>query len=248
MKKLSKLGTLLSDIKKDNSGLALVEFAVSLPFFMGLTIGGFEMSNFAYTVMRLNQLTINTADSAARMGEGGQLSSKIITERQINDVFAGTIREGERILLGGQHIYKDPGTGDVTLRGNARIILTSYEPVAAYNPASPRYRIRWQRCVGMANFYSSNYGTKATVTNASTGIGPAGEQVAPPEDSAIMFVETQYYFQPEILNGFTKLTDGTIRQTAAMIVRDKREFNPTPTANYPEGIKNDENVNVSSCT
>jgi Flp pilus assembly protein TadG len=248
MKKQSKFGSFLRELKADNSGLALVEFAVSLPFFMGLTIGGFEVANFSYTVMRLNQLTINTADSAARMGEGDRLAAKTITEQQINDVFAGTIREGERILLGGQHAYADPSTGDVTLRGNARIILTSYEPVAAFNPATPRYRIRWQRCVGLASFYASNYGTAATVTNASTGIGPVGKRVAPPADAAIMFVETQYYFQPEILNGFTKLSDGTIRQTAAMIVRDRREFNPTPTASFPEGIKNPTNVNVSSCT
>ncbi len=247
MKQRSKIRTLLSDLKSDNSGLALVEFAVSLPFFMGLTIGGFETANYAYTVMRLNQLTINTADSAARMGEGSKLSAKTVTEQQINDVFAGTIREGQRILLGGQHSYTDPSTGTVTLRGNARIILTSYEPVATFDPANPRYRIRWQRCVGLANFYSSNYGTKATVTNATGGIGPTGRQIAPPQDAAIMFVETQYYFQPEILNGFTKLSNGTIRQTASMIVRDRRNFNPDPT-NYPEGVLNPTNVNVSSCT
>jgi Flp pilus assembly protein TadG len=247
MKKLSKIKGLLNDIKQDNSGLALVEFAVSLPFFMGLTIGGFEVSNYAYTVMRLNQLTINTADSAARMGEGDKLSAKTVTEQHINDVFAGTIREGERILLGGQHSYTDPSTGTVTLRGNARIILTSYEPVATFDPANPRYRIRWQRCVGLAGFYSSNYGTKSTVTNASTGIGPAGRQIAPPADSAIMFVETQYYFQPEILNGFTKMSNGTVRQTAAMIVRDRRNLNPDAT-NYPEGVTNPTNVNKSTCT
>jgi Flp pilus assembly protein TadG len=251
MKQRSKLHNLLSDIKGDNSGLALVEFAVSLPFFMGLVIGGFETSNYAYTVMRLNQLTINTSDSAARMGEGDKLSAKTITEQQINDVFAGTIREGERILLGGQHIYTDPSSGDVTLRGNARIILTSYEPVASFDPANPRYRIRWQRCVGLANFYSSNYGTKDTVTNATGGIGPTGRQIKPTQDSPIMFVETQYYFKPEILTGFAKIGEGTIRQTAAMIVRDRRELNPTEPGNanaYPEGIKNPTNVNVSNCT
>lgn len=213
----------LNTLRKDSSGLALVEFSLSLPLFMGMAVGGFETAYFAYVQMRLNQITLNTADGAARMGEGDILAAKTIDERQINDVFAGTIREGQSILLGGEHEYKDPGTGDVTLRGNALIILSSVEPVAAFDSAAPRYRIRWQRCVGEASHFSPQYGTKTSATSIE-GIGPAGRQATPPDGNALMFVETHYFFKPLIVNGFTNLGNVDITKTAAMVVRDAREY------------------------
>ncbi|MEE9434043.1 MAG: hypothetical protein V3V15_07365 [Sphingorhabdus sp.] len=236
-KKRRSFRTFLKRLKNDNSGLALVEFAISLPFFMGLTIGGFEVASYSLTHMRLNQLTINTADSAARMGEGNPLQAKRITELMINDVFAGTIREGESVLLGGDHPFVDPSTGEIVLRGNARIIVSSVEPVAAFDPDDPRYRIRWQRCIGQASRYTSNFGDPDTATS-EVAIGPAGRQVAPPEGGAIMFVELQYFYRPAILNGFTRLTDRTITQTAAMVVRDDRDYTQ---------IFNPESVNISDC-
>jgi hypothetical protein len=213
----------LNTLRKDSSGLALVEFSLSLPFFMGLSVGGFETAYYSYVQMRLNQITINTADAAARMGEGDVLASKTIDELQINDVFAGTIREGESILLGGEHEYIDPGTGEVNLRGNALIILSSVEPTSPFNATTPRYRIRWQRCVGQADYFSPQFG-KISNSQSVVGIGPTGRQVAPPDGGAIMFVETQYYFKPLILNGFTQLGEKAITKTAAMVVRDVRDY------------------------
>jgi hypothetical protein len=223
----------LNNLRKDCSGLALVEFAVSLPFFMGLSVGGFETAYYSYVQMRLNQITINTADGAARMGEGAVLADKRIDEQQINDVFAGTIREGESILLGGEHEYKDPGTGDVTLRGNALIILSSVEPHPGFNSANPKYRIRWQRCVGQANFFSPQYGKITTAQNVDA-IGPVGRQVTPPDGGAVMFVETQYYFKPLILNGFTRLGEASITKSAAMVVRDIRDYSGGNEGVYPK--------------
>lgn len=213
----------LNTLRKDSSGLALVEFSLSLPFFMGLSVGGFETAYYSYVQMRLNQITINTADAAARAGEGDVLVNKKVDEEQINDVFAGTIREGESILLGGEHEYIDPGTGVVDLRGNALIILSSVEPVAAFNAASPRYRIRWQRCVGKSDFFSPQYG-KISNSQTVTAVGPTGRQATPPPNGALMFVETQYYFKPLILNGFTKLGETSVIKTAAMVVRDARDY------------------------
>lgn len=238
VKSASSLIKFLSRLKNESSGLAAVEFAVSLPFFLGLSIGGFEIANYSLVHMRLNQLTINTADSAARMGEGNPLQAKRITELMINDVFAGTIREGESVLLGGEHPFVDPSSGEVILRGNARIILSSVEEVADFDEDDPKYRIRWQRCVGKGDQYTSSYGDPDTA-DEEDAIGPAGRQVIPPTDGAIMFVELQYFFRPTILNGFTRLTDRTIRQTAAMVVRDDRDFSQ---------IYNPEAVNVSDCS
>lgn len=231
----------LKKIRQDNSGLALVEFALSLPFFMGLTVAGFETSHYAYVHMRLNQLTLDTADGAARMGEGDVQAAKKIDEAQINDVFAGTLRQGESILLGGEHEYKDPGTGEVTLRGNALIILSSVEPKSGFDPANPKYRIRWQRCVGTADFFEPLYGKKSTHGNID-GIGPPGRLAVPPDDGALMFVETHYYYRPLIINGFGHLGEKSITKTATMVVRDARDF-----VGGTDGVYAKTGVSASSC-
>jgi TadE-like protein len=226
MKKSSKIQKTLrfaKALRDDNSGLALVEFAVSLPFFMGLTVGGIELANYASVTMQLNQIAIHTADNAARMGEASALSARRISELNINDVFEGTLREGDRVALSGAHGYTDPITGQQSIRGNARIILSSVETVTPFVPATPRYRIRWQRCAGTAPHYESSYGDASSAPTAD-GFGPVGKRVKPLTTSAIMLVELQYYYQPKIVNGFAKLTDRTISQTSSMIVREQRDY------------------------
>ena len=230
-------------LKRNESGVAMVELAVSLPFFMGLVIGGVETANYASVVMQINQITLHAADAAARIGTTTPSANKTISETQINDVFQGSLHEGKRINLGGNHDYTDPSTKVKSTRGNARIILSSVEEVAAFDASAPRYRIRWQRCAGSATFYKSNYGTTSTATSV-TGIGPVGQQASPPPGGVLMFVELQYYFKPMIVNGFSKLTDRTISQVASMVVRENRDTVGPPGS---DGIYNNEKVTVSAC-
>lgn len=239
----NKLLSTFRQLKRNESGLAMVELAVSLPFFIGLVVGGVETANYASVIMQLNQITIHTADSAARIGSTTPTANKTISEAQIKDVFEGSLREGDRIAVSGSHSYIDPITGVLSIRGNTRIILSSVEQVAAFNASAPRYRIRWQRCAGSAAFYSSNFGTKSTATSIA-GIGPVGRQVSPPPGGVLMFVELQYYFKPLIVNGFSKLTDRTISQVASMVVRENRDtFGPVGS----DGIYNVENVTAATC-
>jgi Flp pilus assembly protein TadG len=242
--KIQKITHFARRLRDDNSGLALVEFAVSLPFFMGLTVGGVELANYASVTMQLNQITIHTADNAARVGQASARSDKTVTELNINDVFEGTLREGDRVALSGAHGYTDPVTGQKSIRGNARIILSSVEVVSPFNAASPKYRIRWQRCAGTASQYTSSYGNTAS-TPTSDGFGPVGKKVKPLKTSAIMLVELQYYYQPKIVNGFAKLTDRTISQTSSMIVREQRDY-AGPTGG--DGIYPVPGVVASKCT
>lgn len=218
-----KISTTWLRLNRDQSGLAMVEFAVSLPFFIGLTVGGVEAANYASVVMQLNQITLHTADGAARVGVNSVTGAKTISEAQNNDVFEGSMREGDRIGL---------------REANSLIILSSFEQVSPFVASAPRYRIRWQRCEGTSTSYVSNYGTRTSLTSA-TGIGPAGRQVTPPPGGAVMFVEMQYHFRPLIVNGFTSLTDHTISQVASMTVREQRDL-VGPTGGV--GIYNPENI------
>lgn len=243
MNMLKNIPKTLRRLKRNQSGLAMVELAVSLPFFMGLVIGGVETANYASVIMQLNQITLHTADGAARIGTASVTANRTISEAQIKDVFEGALREGDRIAVGGSHSYTDPITGVPSIRGNTLIILSSVEQTQPFNAATPRYRIRWQRCTGTATFYTSNYGTKTGGSNI-TGIGPPGRQVVPPPDGIVMFVELQYYFRPLIVNGFSRLTDRTISQVASAVVRENRDtVGPTGS----DGIYNNEGVTPASC-
>ncbi len=233
----------LRRIRDDNSGLAVVEFATALPFFLTLGLGGIESANYATTVMQLNQLTIHAADSAGRMGEGRGIQAKTISEKNINDVFSGTSREGASLLLEGQHAWT-ASTGNEVLRGNALVILSSFEEVANFNKESPKYRIRWQRCLGSADYFTSSYGTPTTATNV-VGIGPSDRLLTPPKDGAIMFVETQYWYQAMALGAFGKIIDHTMSQVAATTVRDFRDLNPAD--GNAEGITNSEANGSQTC-
>jgi Flp pilus assembly protein TadG len=233
--------SLLSTIAKDCSGLAAVEFAISLPFFLGLTVAGMETANYASTIMQLNQLTIHTADSAARMGEGSQRQLKRIREADINDVFAGVMREGGSLNVGGSHFYTNPGTGVNSVRGNARIWVSSVETVASFVPATPKYRMRWQRCAGPGTHFTPTYGTPITMSNVD-GVGPATRLITAPVGGAVMFVETKYYYRPLLLGSLSKVAPQELSYHAAMVVREIRDL-----TGGNNGVYNVENAPVASC-
>ena len=90
---------LLRRLRDDRSGLALIEFAYSLPLLTTMTMAGAELTNFTTTKMRVSQLALHVADNAARMGTGDILALKTISETQINDVFAGANLQGGRLNL-----------------------------------------------------------------------------------------------------------------------------------------------------
>lgn len=209
---------LLRRLRDDRSGLALIEFAYSLPLLTTMTMAGAELTNFTTTKMRVSQLALHVADNAARMGTGDILALKTISETQINDVFAGANLQGGRL----------------NLLQNGRVILSSVEPVSNPN-TTQKFKIGWQRCKG-AKVYNSSYGTPTTTTNVD-GVGPAGAQVTAPDNGATMFVEISYNYQPLISSAFVPKT--TISEIAAMTVRDDRNMTQ---------IYNTEGASIASCT
>ena len=62
-------------LRRSESGMALVEFAMVLPFLMILTTSALELTNYAITVKRVGELGVMVSDNASRMqlnGDGGQ--------------------------------------------------------------------------------------------------------------------------------------------------------------------------------
>lgn len=221
----------LTSLRRDRRGLALVEFAITLPVILLLGYGGIEMVNFIVANMRVSQIAMTVADNAARVRTS-------IDEADIDDIMIGAKKIGESIGFA----------------ANGRIILSDLEQrtnttgtgstgvVTAANPNGYRQWIRWQRCAGALNVTSS-YGfplnaSGAAVTNLDDttnadhgavetrsiidGMGPTGNQIAAYTGTALMVVEVVYTYQPIVPIDFfgTK----TIRRVQAFNVRQRTAF------------------------
>lgn len=224
----------LRRLRRDTSGLALLEFAFTLPILLLLSLTGAELTNYIITRMRISQIALHLADNAARIGSGSQLQAKTITEADINDLFVGANLQ----------------SGEMDLKGRGRVILSSIERSTVNTVNS---RIRWQRCYGAKTSRTSSYGTVATSTNV-TGIGPTGRQVSAPENGVTMFVEVYYEYQPLVKNSLAPST--SITEIASMMVRDRRDTsddsklangsnNPDP--KHPNGVYTVTGVTSSTC-
>ena len=219
----------LHRFREDISGLALLEFALTLPLM--ITVGGWgaELSYLAVNNMRISQYALNLADTVSRLGvttAGGVVQ---IREADVNDALQGVRVEGKAIGIGKY----------------GRVTLSSLENTKQAYDSDYTQRIHWQRCFGLMSGvgYDSTYGTTpiaagttSTQADAGTpqaaGMGDTGSKVGAPKDNAVMFVEINYKYQPL----FGSLFTGTkiIHYTASLLVRDNRDYkqiyNPTPTA------------------
>lgn len=197
-------------LRGDRSGMALIEFAFTLPIFIGLGFYGVEVSNLAITQMKMSQIALNMADNASRIGTlNATLGAKVITEQQINDVF-----QAAALQAGAAGLYQD-----------GRTILSSLEVNAQGGQT-----IMWQRCKGM-DLEDSNYGAQGTGATGTgfAGMGPAGDTIQASAGTAVMFVELHYTYHP--LFGSMFMGERELYQEAAYTVRDSREIGKPPTNN-----------------
>jgi hypothetical protein len=239
---------------RDRSGVALLEFAFSLPLVLGVGMYATETASLALANLRVSQVALNLADNAARVGEAQSNNTQRLREIDINDVLTAARLQGERWGL--------------TTRG--RIILSSLENT------SGTQMIHWQRCIGLrgsttaeAN-YRSSYGITATdgkstgstydptagvdtdtgpgdnsathpgskalgtTGNLGDGMGDAGAKVTAPPDSGVMFVEINYEYDPVVSSSWLPSGSTRIKYIASFVVRDQRVFsqvfNPDPAA------------------
>ncbi len=184
-----------------DSGVAMTELAFSMPILMLMALTGAELCNYITTRMRISQVALHLADNAARMGNGSQLSSKTITETDINDLLTG----------GGMQ------AGELDLYNRGRVVISSFE--RNDNGNGNVYKVGWQRCRGSAT-YTPQFGTQGVTSN--NGMGPSGRQVIAMSDNATMFVEVFYQYRP--LVGSTLVPQLNFTEIASMAVRDRRDM------------------------
>lgn len=170
MKMLSLLPT--GSLRRDNSGMAMVEFALSLPLLMTLILVGLELTNYVLANHRVRQIAAMTADNASRLRS--QMS-----EAYVNQLFVGVQKAG----------------AGMNFQTRGRVILSSVQN----NAASNGQWIRWQRCYGNLS-RASKYGTQGK-GQTDTSLPTINGLVAQP-GSAIMYAEAEYQYKPLILSSF----------------------------------------------
>lgn len=206
-KKLLRRFAAFRKLKKDSKGVALIEFAFSLPILLALIFGGLETANFALAHLRVSQIAMTAADNAGRV-------DTTIDEANIQEVFAGAQLVGESIGF----------------ETNGRIVLSSLQP-NNLSGGNEGQMINWQRCMGQLTSVVPSYGLEdAGRTNASlaTGMGPAGNKITSAEGTAVMFIEVTYDYQPIVAN-VNILGTRQIRYETAFNVRDRTNQDITNT-------------------
>ncbi|MBB6122472.1 hypothetical protein FHS92_000179 [Sphingobium subterraneum] len=226
----------LRRLRRDTSGLALVEFAYVTPIMLLLICAGGELANYSITAMRLSSLALQVADNSARIGTGDPSQVKVITEAQVNDILQGALAQAGNLNINGTYTEKQ-ADNTTQVKNKARIIISSLEPDPVN--AGKNY-IHWQRCYGLATDYTPQYGEEGD--DNLDGMGPAGRQVTAPTGTSIMFVEVHYRYEPlfPVLRSgmFGLMTYRNFDSVAAMVVRDDRNTTLDNTAGAP----------VSTCT
>ena len=227
---VSRIWALASTLRRDRSGLAMMEFAFTLPLVMTMGGYGVELSYLSLTNLRVFQAAVNLADNASRVG------TVVGTVTQLREVDVNDVLQGIRLT-----------NQNIQLTTYGRIILSSLENVQQPQDSGRVQRIHWQRCMGLmgANAadaaYRSSYPMTAPFTDASdgttidsasdhsnegvaapSGIGDAGKEVKAPDDSGVMFVEVNYQYRP--LFGTMFVSPQRIHYTQSFIVRDNRDF------------------------
>jgi len=204
----------VSRLAANSAGLALTEFAFGLPLVLVLTLGGLETANYAFAHMRISQLAMTTADNAGRV-------KNVIDEANIYEVFDGASLVGESI----------------DFEENGRVVLSSLQHNGQPAGAAGQM-INWQRCFGDLNVAPA-YGTQNTGRSSNAlrdGMGPAGNKITSLPNTAVMFVEVTYDYQPLIDARWI----GGARQ-----IRYESAFNVRERVN--QNITNTQSLTVNGC-
>lgn len=194
VRKLRKLG-------RDNSAVALVEFAFGAPLVLGMGMMGTETAYYAVTHMQMSQIAMQVADNASRVGESA-LAAQVVTEADINGTLVGAEKLGERY-----EIFE-----------NGRIIVSSLQQ----NGEGGQW-IAWQRCRGAKNIQSA-YGTEGTGSTGKSfkGMGDPTNPITASAGTAVIFVELHFDYDP--ITPFEFFGDSTLSYTAAYNIRDVRDL------------------------
>lgn len=197
------------------AGVAMVEFALMAPLLMFVLVAGLEVANYALVLLKVSQIAMTVADNAGRIPTG-------IDESDVAQTFEGAN------ILGKSINFKTRG----------RIVLSSLEENGQTGSKKGQY-IRWQRCYGSLTAIAPSYGLEGAGRTSSTlaaGMGPTGKKIKSSPNTAVMFVEVTYQYQPLFGSAWMNL-NGNIRYESAFNVRGR----------VNQAISNTKNMTKQTC-
>jgi hypothetical protein len=186
----------------DQSGLALTEFALSLPILMIMGVGFVDLAGYINAHNRISQIALSVADN------GGRVKQRI-DELDVDTIMIGAKIAGETI----------------DFAENGRVFLSMVEHNGK-SGTDEGQQITWQRCFGAKNV-TSTFGVEGSGANNADyddGFGPNGNKIMATSNAGVMFVEVVYDYQPIFMINETfvnSLKGATIRATAAYPVRER---------------------------
>ena len=206
---LTHIPSLYRRLFGDCRGIAMVEFAYSLPVVATLALGGLELTNLALAHLRVSQVAMTTADNAARVPTQ-------VDESDINEIFSGALIAGRAI--------------DIGTRG--RIIISSLQE-NGQTGSNQGQTIRWQRCRGSLSVAPSYGRQGAGATNATlrNGMGTAPRRITAQPGTAVMFVEVTYDYESLLTTSL--FGPIRIRYETALNVRERDQLGITNSGNIP---------------
>lgn len=196
----AKAARLLVRLRRAQAGVAMVEFALAAPLVLLAILGGLEIANYALAQFRVSQMAMTVADNAGRV-------PTTIDETDVFQTFAGANIIGKAL--------------DFENRG--RIVLSSVEDNDQSGGSSGQY-IRWQRCFGKLDV-KPRYGFEGagkTSSELADGIGAPYHRIKAVPNTAMMFVEVTYKYQPLFSGAYAYKMGDTIRYETAFNVRGRQ--------------------------
>lgn len=199
-----RIAAFASRLRANRKGVSFLEFALILPIIISMGFYGTEMAYMATVNMQLGQLASSVADNASRLGQTDNSAvTPNVKETDVDSVMTGALVEGQGI----------------NFEANGKVILSSLE----LDSSTQRQYIRWQRCRGNLTA-ASRYGTTGTGLTGTKLAGMGNPVITANANSAVMFVEVYYTYQP--LFGTMFVGKPTFRREAAFIIRDDRNLTP----------------------
>lgn len=202
----TRLGALLGSLRRNTSGVALLEFALTLPVLTVMGMYGVEIAYMSSVNMQMSQMALELADNASRMQQtNNNTVAPTVTETDIDTIMSGVIKRGENFRFA----------------QNGRVILSSLER----DDATGKQFIHWQRCAGsllVPSAYGNDSDSNGLNGGTLTGMGSGSTKAIATTGIAVMFVELTYDYSG--IFGTLFVNNVRFRQEASYIVRDLRDL------------------------
>jgi hypothetical protein len=214
---LHKARCFIGDILRDNTGLALIEFAYVLPIFVGFGLVGLEFTN----VVLVRQKTERVASTIADQVATNQVAPN---ERQMGDMFAAVENISEPFGFGAE--------------GN--VMVTAIIGIYNDDAQELQNKIAWQRCF-TPDMHTSEVGSQWRDTDDIAD----GPEVSLPnsvelgKNQMVIVAEVFFPYEPIISRSIVASIvpqDMIFRERAMYRTRGQAIMNVTPVAGQSEHV------------